>query len=207
MNITIEQKNTKLTQDFHAVTAFLTLPNGDSADSRAKREIWQSLHPIQRALLATDGSFTLLLAALYEEAIETKLIGQEQRLIKQADARLLLEKGDPILDRRVLLTTAESDRPITYAESSVVVSRLGLPMRRDLEEGIKPIGLLLRQEALETHRTLQDWGVCAAPYAAKKIFGDASLLFRTYQIIAHAMPIATISEYFPYIKSNGMEVS
>lgn len=207
MNTKTEQKNKRVQQDFHASAAFLTVPEDSSIDSQAKRTLWQGLHPIQRALLATDGSFTLLLAALHKEAIRTKLIAQKQVRPEQSDARLQLRKSDPLLKRAVLLTTAESNRPVTYAESSIIVSRLSLEMRRGLEEGSKPIGLLLRREALETHRILEDWGVRAVPHAAMGFFGDAPLLFRTYQIIARAMPIMTVSEYFPRIKNNEGEAS
>ncbi|HEX6462455.1 MAG TPA: chorismate pyruvate-lyase family protein [Candidatus Saccharimonadales bacterium] len=202
MNITIKQKDTKLTQDFQASSAFLTLPTDNSFDSQAKRTLWHNLHPIQRALLATDGSMTLLLAALHKETIKTKLIAQKQSRAVQAHEPLQLEKGTPLLERTVLLMAAESNRPVTYAESTIVLSRLSAAMRRDLAKGAKPIGLLLRREALETHRTLQNWGVCPAPDAAKEIFRGASLLFRTYQIIARAVPIMIISEYFPYLHNN-----
>lgn len=181
---------------FHASTAFLVVPEGNSPDDQAKRTLWQRLRPLERALMATDGSFTLLLAALHGEAIVTSLVSQAQEKLECANTTLQLEKDDAILERSVVLQTAESNRPVTYAESSIALSRLSLAMRRDLAEGSRPIGLLLRREALETHRTMQTWGACQPPAMAAHFFSHRPLLFRTYIIHARSMPIMSVSEYF-----------
>lgn len=186
----------------HTAAAFLTVPDDASPRSRHKREIWQSLHPLQRALMSTDGSFTLLLAAVHGETVKTEPLSQSHCATDQTDYQLQLEAGDHVLKRKALLKTVPSNRVVTYAESSIVLSRLSLSARQGLQNGSQPIGLVLRQGAIETHRVLQDWGSCpgdgVAPPAAIEYLGDIKLLFRTYTIIAHGLPIMLITEYFPY---------
>lgn len=186
----------------HTAAAFLTVPDDDSPRSRHKRELWQSLHPLQRALMSTDGSFTLLLAAVHGETVKTEPLSQSHCAIEQTDYQLQLEAGDQLLKRTALLKTVPSNRVVTYAESSIVLSRLSLSARQGLQSGSQPIGLVLRQGAIETHRVLHDWGACpgecVAPPAAIEYLGDIMLLFRTYTIIAHGLPIMLITEYFPY---------
>jgi chorismate-pyruvate lyase len=186
----------------HAAGAFLTVPGDDSPRSRHKRELWQSLNPLQRALMATDGSFTLLLAAVHGETIKTEPLSQSHCATEQTDHQLQLEAGDQLLQREALLKTVPSNRVVTYAESSIVLSRLSLSARQGLQNGSQPIGLVLRQSAIETHRILLDWGDCPddhlAPSAAIEYLGDIRLLFRTYTIIAHGLPIMLITEYFSH---------
>lgn len=198
-------------QDCHTAAAFLTVPADDSPRSRHKRELWQSLHPLQRALMSTDGSFTLLLAAVHGEAVKTEPLSQSHYATEQTDYQLQLEAGDQLLKRKALLKTVPSNRVVTYAESSIVPSRLSLSARQGLRSGSQPIGLMLRKCAIETHRVLQDWGACpgdcVAPPAAIEYFGDIKLLFRTYTIIAHGLPIMLITEYFPYECSDEREAN
>jgi chorismate-pyruvate lyase len=144
----------------------------------------------------------LLLAAVHGEAVTTEPLSQSHCTTEQTDYQLQLEAGDHVLKRKALLKTVPSNRVVTYAESSIVLSRLSLSARQGLQNGSQPIGLVLRQCAIETHRVLQDWGACpddcGAPPAAIEYLGDIKLLFRTYTIIAHGLPLMLITEYFPY---------
>ena len=184
-------------EEFFAATSFLVVPSDDSVSSRAKRSLWACLSPSNRALMATDGSFTSLLAAVHGDSIRTETLAQCLHVNQQTNTVLGLEKGDQLLRRRVLMTLISSDRPVAHAESSIVLNRVGMAIAEGLREGSKPIGLLLRQNAVETHRQLQDWGECPPGHKAGRYFDEAKLMFRTYLVISHREPIMSISECFP----------
>lgn len=182
--------------------AFLIVPNDDSPDSVTKRQLWQRLSPVERALMAADGTLTLLLAALYGERIEVEVLWQSRKTLREPDTRLRLEAGGQLLVRHSLLKAAEIGLSLAYTESTIVLSRLSRSIRHELENGTKPIGLLLRSEAVETHRELEGWGDCTPTHQATDYLDSTRNIFRTYQIISQALPLMTITEYFPQADSS-----
>lgn len=175
--------------------AFWMLPTDESPASKAKRKLWQNLSPLQRALMATDGSFTLLISAITGEKIVAEPLSQTIKILRNTHHELELDQGDRLLERQVLLKTAETGKSIVYASSAIVLSRLNKSVRNLLEEGSKPIGLLLYEHGLETRRHLLDWGECQKGHKAFDYLGPKAF-FRSYVISAHRMPIMVVSEYF-----------
>ncbi len=185
-----------------SAATFLIVPNDDSPDSVTKRQLWQRLSPVERALMATDGTLTLLLSALYGERIDVELLWQSSQTLRESDMRLRLESGGQLLVRRTLLKAAESGQSVAYAASTIVLSRLSRSIRHELENGTKPIGLLLRSEAVETHRMLEDWGDCTPTDQSTDYLDSTWQFFRTYQIISQALPLMTVTEHFPQADSS-----
>ncbi len=191
-------------------TAFLRPP----APGEPLHGDWTRMHPSQQAMLATDGSMTLLLAGLYGEAIAVKLLHQAQQSTKTPDATLQVAAGEDVLQRNILLKTADTGRTAAYAESSIVVDRLPNDLQRDLNDGDKPIGLVLRDHDIPTVRHLEQWGRVPAAHAANEHLqgmaetdkADRTNFYRSYIIAANipgsgtdaTVPIMRVAEYFPF---------
>lgn len=195
------------TKDFFNRTTFLRPPT----IGEPLHDDWVRMSSNQRALLATDGSMTLLLGGLYGEAITVQLLDQEVQNTIEADLGLQLGSSEPLLQRTVLLKTAETQRIVAYAESSIVMNRLPNGLQRDLENGDRAIGLILRDYNIPTIRHLESWGRVPAGHPAIACFKetdgddkDRVLFYRSYSIAANipgegndaTVPIMRVAEYF-----------
>lgn len=181
---------------------FFSLPvTMATEDDSAKHEVWQSLGSRTRALLSTDGTLTLLLDAFSGESVETVLLAQHTDAADARSARAMMgfAPNEAATLRHVLLRTALSKRNLVYAESCIAETRLPSRIRASLKQGIRPIGLLLRSERIESFRELLDWGIQPlndAPHL-KAYFEANELLYRSYHIIVENRPLMRITEYFP----------
>ena len=199
---------TTKTKNFFDRTAFLKPPViGDPT-----YEDWGRMLANQQAMLATDGSMTLLLSGLYGEAIGVQLLHQAEQRNKKPDPALQTNVGATTLERTILLKTVGTKQTVAYAESSIATDRLPATLRNDLHDGDKAIGLVLRDHAVPTFRYLERWGRVpewhiANRHLPKKI-GAAGVewapFFRSYIINANipgsgtdeTVPIMRVSEYF-----------
>jgi len=165
---------------------------------RDNQQIWPQLAPITRALLSTDGSFTLMLQSLSSEDIKPSVLRHQQLRAAGNGLDGCFEEGELLLQRAVLLKTAQSGRNLVYADSSIAVERLPAGMQQSLLDGSQPIGLLLRTSRLETYRELIDWGVCADGQAddVKRHLAPQELLYRRYRIDAGGQALMHVCEYF-----------
>jgi chorismate-pyruvate lyase len=175
--------------------AFLTVPATSDESARSKRRLWQALSPIHRALLATDGSFTLLLQALTGEEVCVKTLFQTVNPAPNSDERLALSAGEDIMTRSVLLHTA-SGRRLVYAQSRIVPHRLSRLIVEELRAGTVSIGLLLRRARLESFRELIDWGECELSNEGCEQLVEKRCIFRSYAIISAGRPVIEVSEFF-----------
>ena len=185
----------------YAQSAFLSLPSTEK-ETQNKQKIWKTLSPFARALLSTDGSFTLLLQAFSNEAIEPVVLMQKIKtaaLTGDTGQSLKLQQDDQVLQRSVLLRGAQSKQNFVYATSCIAYERLLPEMRDQVLEGTKSIGLLLRSAQLESYRELIDWGLCRSTYAVEieKYFDNCDMLYRTYRIVTKKLPLLIMNEYFP----------
>ena len=152
---------------------------------------------------------TLLLAGLYNEAIGVQLLQQAERPNVSADTSLEIAAGDTVLQRTILLRTAETKQTAGYAESSIVTDRLPDVLRDDLHDGDKAIGLVLRDHEIPTVRHLEKWGRVPAKHVANKYLNpgaskDHVPFYRSYIIAANIpgngldknVPIMRVAEYF-----------
>ncbi len=153
--------------------------------------------PLQRFLLATDGTVTPALAAYLGEAVGVRVVGQEQVILTEPDDDLVLSPGRPILERRVVLHGTESGRVALYADSRAAVERLTPAVRADLLSGELPIGLVLRRHRIETFRESLGAGRRPATGDAASHLGPGDVCWRTYAIISGGRPLIVVHEEFP----------
>ena len=150
----------------------------------------------QRILLATDGTVTDLIALYAGEAIRVKklvqTIGEES-----APAELQCIGPTRLLSRRILLTGAM--KTYLYAESQFVLERLSKSIQDQMLNTDRPIGLLWKEERLETFREIV--GQAVEPNAAIAQYFDlpasAPFVSRTYLIHHGGRPLGMITEKWP----------
>jgi chorismate-pyruvate lyase len=155
--------------------------------------------PIQRILLVTDGTVTEILEAYTGESM--RLIKLYEQLVTLEHDLPVLEqsRGEPALNRKILLQGKMSLTNFLYAESYVALDRLDDWMRRGLLESHKPIGFLMQEHRLETFREIVACG-CEPAGALGAYFNvdeQSAIIWRTYRVFANRQPIMQITEKFP----------
>jgi chorismate-pyruvate lyase len=151
----------------------------------------------EKILLVTDGTVTELLALYAGEPIKvTKL---EQVLVDEMAPTLLQCSGPStrLLRRRILLTGAS--RHYLYAESLLVFDRLSDFVQQQLLTTSQPIGLLWREERLESFREVVGRSIetCASIASLFGLPPEAKWVSRSYLVYQRAKPIALIAEKWP----------
>ena len=158
-----------------------------------------SLEPLQRILLVTDGTLTEILEANFFERI--RLVKVAQQIIAATPTHELLDPnpGESLIERRILLQGEQSHRNYAYAESLIAVDRLGPVFRDALLNSYTPLGRLWLEHKLETFKELQE--VRSQPADGLRGYFECAaitpLLVRTYRVFSAAKPVMVITEYFP----------
>jgi len=172
-------------------------------DDRPWRGIWslsskRGLWALERVLLGHDGSMTNLLELVFGQDIELKTIRQEVvRSPLAAARRLQIPQGDPVNDREILLILKADATPLLYARSFTPLSRLEPEFKVDLLRADIPIGHILQAHKIESRRTLVSAGYRASSRRMQRLLCDPGpYLWRTYNILAKAKPLITITETF-----------
>lgn len=169
------------------------------------------LDPLDRMLLATDGTVTTLLEACTGEPICTATVRMAgpatiDELLSltgpwwHPDAALLgLERHEPVIVRRAVLRGARTGRPYLLAESLVAPSRLPSPMADGLARPGASIGRLLKSSGAETRRELLDVGRMRASEATEYLETGpaAEIAWRTYRIEMGGSPVVLLAEMIP----------
>ena len=164
-----------------------------------------SLEPLQRVLLVTDGTLTEILEANFFERI--RLVKVSQSVISATASHALLDPspGEALIERKILLQGAESQRNYAYAESLIAVDRLGQSFRDELLNSDTPLGRLWLEHKLETFKELQE--VRSQPadglYRYFECTDATPLLVRTYRVFSTSRPVMVITEYLPTTYSQG----
>lgn len=116
------------------------------------------LIPLQRALLATDGTVTRLIEAYTFLPIEVVPLRETERTLDIEHAWLELPIGDPIVTREVMLQTPATDTQTpqihAYAISHIVYQRLPSSVVKGLKLKTGGLGALLQKTIWETRRDL-----------------------------------------------------
>jgi chorismate-pyruvate lyase len=158
-----------------------------------------SLAPLQRVLLVTDGTLTEILEANFFERIRLVKVSQEVVSATASHALLDANPGEAVIERKILLQGESSHRNYAYAESFIAVDRLGPAFRDGLLNSHTPLGRLWLEHKLETFKELQEVcsqqadGLCQHFECA----AAAPLLVRTYRVFSASKPVMVITEYFP----------
>lgn len=156
----------------------------------------QALSLFQQVLLATDGTVTDLVALYTGEQIRVRKLDQHMET-GQPPALLACTGPAQLLTRRILLCGPE--RTWLYAESVFVFDRLSPTTRQQLLDSDRPIGLLWKEQRLETYREIVDRKVESSAEVARH-FGLAAsdqLVSRTYLIHHGGRPLGAITEKWP----------
>jgi chorismate-pyruvate lyase len=155
-----------------------------------------ALSLFQRILLSTDGTVTDLISLYTGERIRVKKVDQA---IRVDDAPTTLQCSGPVklLSRKILLSG--SDKNFLYADSLFVFERFSAATQNQLLHTDRPIGLLWKEERLETYREIVEHKIEPCPEIANH-FGleqDAIFVSRTYLIFQSARPLGAITEKWP----------
>jgi chorismate-pyruvate lyase/acyl carrier protein len=158
-----------------------------------------TLSAFQRILLTTDGTLTEILEAFFGESIHVVKLFQEVSVLDRAVSALELPWGQHVLRRNILLQGRMSLVNFIYAESVIALDRLDEDVREGLLQSKKPIGLLILEQRIETFKEILDCGREPAGGIAQhfQIDEGASVIFRSYRMIAQGQPIMLITEKFP----------
>jgi chorismate-pyruvate lyase len=169
------------------------------------------LDPLDRMLLAADGTVTTLLEACTGEPISTATVRMAgpatiDELLSltgpwwHPDAALLgLERHEPVIVRRAVLRGGRTGRPYLLAESLVTPSRLPSAMADGLARPGASIGRLLKSSGAETRRELLDVGRMRASEATEYLETGpaAEIAWRTYRIEMGGRPVVLLAEMIP----------
>ncbi|MDY7021194.1 MAG: chorismate pyruvate-lyase family protein [Cyanobacteriota bacterium] len=157
------------------------------------------LSTFQRILLTTNGTVTDMIEAYSGEQIKIKKLFEEKIQLEEDILPMHLKKGTEVVSRKVLLQGNMSHRNYVYADSILVLDRLGEEMRNQLLETKKPIGKLWVENKVELFKENIELGKEAAGDLADyfQIEPDDSLLYRTYCVISNHDYTMMITEKFP----------
>jgi len=145
-----------------------------------------SLSPVERLLLATDGTVTHMLEALTRGPVGVEILDRALN-------------GDD-LSRHVVLRQQHDGSSLAWAWSEVDTSGLDSDVTERLVSGDIGIGHLLREEYAETHRTVIAMEPVWADDAGVPswVGGERGLyLKRRYKIQSGGETIMEICEWFP----------
>lgn len=142
--------------------------------------------PVERLLLATDGTVTHMLEALTNDTVEVDII---DRTVEGAS-----------LHREVCLRRANDPSPLVWARSEVNLYPLDDEMADTLVAGDVGIGDLLRDKYAETRREIISMrSVWRDDDEIPDFISGGSVLFlkRTYAIYSDDHRLMEIEEWFP----------
>jgi chorismate-pyruvate lyase len=150
----------------------------------------------QKILLATDGTVTDLIALYTGEPIRVKKLEQS---IQERSAPDELQCSAPtrLLHRRILLSGETHN--YLYADSLFVFERFSKSIQDQLLHTDRPIGLMWKEERLETYREIVEQKVEPCPEVAGH-FGrlpNEPFVSRTYLIHHNGKPLGSITEKWP----------
>lgn len=145
-----------------------------------------SLSPVERLLLATDGTVTHMLEALTRGEVDVDILDRDV--------------DGSTLTRRVVLRRSSDGSPLVWAASEVNLHPLPMAMEDELVEGDIGIGDLLRDQYEETRREIIDMRpVWAGDDELPTFISGHSTLYlaRAYDVYSDGQRIMQISEFFP----------
>jgi len=160
------------------------------------------LPPFLRVLSVTDGTVTKSIEAYFWEPIEVEVLAHAYLISEREYSDIEILPGEPILRRCVVLRGKITRSAYAFAESILAANRVPAAMRRELIEGMKGIGELLRSRKTETYRELSavrlaDAGEWAIHLGVEK---HAPAMIREYKIHVAGRAAIHIQEIFPLLR-------
>ena len=155
-----------------------------------------SLNLFQKVLLVTDGTVTDLLKLYSGKNIQVKIVSQELMQSGEEEFFLCPDKTD-ILKRRILLCNESTN--YIYADSIFIVENISKSAQNKLLQTNQPIGLIWKDEKIETYREIIDYKLESCGLMAE-YFGvpyDTQMVSRVYLIYSNGRVLGMITEKFP----------
>lgn len=140
-----------------------------------------------RLLLRNDGSTMTLLEAIVGSSIVMHVRTCITRPAGSIAARLGMDPRETVLHREVEMLASGTE--VAVAWSDIAIGRLPTELRTQLRATCIPLGVLLRQYRIETHRE-------AAVLEEPAVLGTTTPLCRRYRIFVGAAPLCEIVETF-----------
>ncbi len=165
-------------------------------DTITSKGLDQSLSLFQKVLLSTDGTVTDLIALYTGEPIRVKKL--EQGISEAVAPDVLCCNGTTkLLSRKILLSGISKN--YLYADSLFVFERFSKSIQEQLLNTDRPIGLMWKEERLETYREIVDQKVepCAEIAEHFDLLASAPFVSRTYLIHQAGKPLGAITEKWP----------
>ena len=159
------------------------------------------LSPIQRVILATDGTLTKVLEAYLSEHIELVKLDEQLIVTDEAVPFLEIEAGREVIERKILLRGENSQENLLYARSLIVPDRLTEQHRHDLLESGQTIGRIWLEHRIETFKEMVETKRESAGDLAQ-YFGisvEDTILYRTYRVYTKRKPVMLITEKLPEV--------
>ena len=161
----------------------------------------------QRALISTDGSVTRLLEVFSSDPVGVHTISQEIISAPEEIAGdLEISPGDEVNCRVVNLISKRTQKILIQAISYAPLKRLPDQARIKLMKADEPIGIILRDEKMESRRELlsvrhfkknKPWNQVNEGVPGPLSGKDQIHISRTYRIIHNNHPIFRIEEVMP----------
>ncbi|PEW07823.1 chorismate pyruvate-lyase family protein [Bacillus cereus] len=156
----------------------------------------KSLSLFQKILLMTDGTVTDLLRIYTNDKIVVKKLNHDFTLSGKSE-EFLCPLETSILKREILL--GDKMKNYIYADSTLIFENLSRTIQSNLLETDCPIGLLWKNEKLETYREITD---IRSEYNGElskyfDVHPNTPLLSRTYLIHNNHKKLGMITEKFP----------
>lgn len=144
----------------------------------------ESLSPVDRIVLTSDGTVMRTLEALTGNCVDVKIL---ERTVE-----------NDVLSRTIVLRSPDEQLPLAWAESSVTLSNLRSEHARRLRNGTIGIGELVRNNRLETYREINSIEYRVPPEETPEFVETDSrpIMERTYDIHCRNVKVMTITEYF-----------
>ncbi len=179
------------------------LPQKNFVSEGTEVVVDQPLSTFQQILLKTDGTVTDLIALYTGESIKVKKVGQKM-FLSDVRQEFFCPPETPLLERNVLL--CGDNKNYLYAESVFVFGLLSRSIQYKLLETDCPIGLMWKEEKLETYRHIlgHKTEICETVSAYFDVPSHTPIVSRTYSIYHQSKILGTITEKFPvtYFREN-----
>jgi len=167
--------------------------------NKIEQESGQLTNP-ERALLITDGSVTRLLEAFGNAPVGVRTIQQNIIQASEKIAEILeVKPGEDVNFREVDLYNKNNNRVLIHAISYAPLKHLPAGAITRLMKEDEPIGMIMRDEKMESRREILSIQKISLPSDDLKRNQMAKFnLSRSYRIIHNSRPIFFIEEQIPF---------
>jgi len=154
------------------------------------------LPPFLRTLLVADGTVTMALEAFYDEPVDVVTMNQSSEALATSLPALVIEQGEEVLYREVILRGRQSDCVYASAYSLIRKAAVGQSLYQALVEERVGIGTLLRNTAKGSYREILKLRVGGLGDDLEIGAGEL-MVNRTYCVYLDSAPGILITEVFP----------